>query len=130
LVVEGDLPQQLGAPLRRGEPGFRVAGRQGIYVDILVHESDISLVQQGMTGQIALVGQPSIATPIHVSHVVPMASLQGGENAVIVRGQVHTAEVWWRPGMTGVARLDAGTRPAWWLATRRLLDFARIQLWW
>ncbi|SFL13546.1 efflux RND transporter periplasmic adaptor subunit [Falsiroseomonas stagni] len=130
LVVEGDLPQQLGAPLRRGEPGFRVAGREGIYVDILVHESDISLIHPGTTGEVALVGQPAIATAIRVSHIVPMASLQGGENAITVRGQVDSAEGWWRPGMTGIARLDAGQRPVWWLATRRLLDFARIQLWW
>lgn len=130
LVVEGDLPQQLGAPLRRGELGFRVAGRQGIYVDILVHESDISLIHPGSTGEVALVGQPAIATAIRVSHIVPMASLQGGENAVVVRGQVDSAEEWWRPGMTGMARLDAGQRPVWWLATRRLVDFARMQLWW
>ena len=128
--MEGDLPQQIGAPLRRGEPGFRLAGNGGLYAEILVNESDIGFVRAGMGGEITLVGQPSLATSIQISRIVPLASTQGGENIVPVRANAEHIETWWRPGMTGVARLDAGRQPLWWLATRRLLDFARLQLWW
>jgi hypothetical protein len=39
------------------------------------------------------------------------------------------AQNWWRPGMTGVAKISVGWRPLAWVATRRLIDYLRIKLW-
>jgi len=39
------------------------------------------------------------------------------------------AQTWWRPGMSGVAKLDAGTRTPLWIATHRTLDYLRLRWW-
>jgi hypothetical protein len=38
-------------------------------------------------------------------------------------------ESWWRPGMTGVAKIDAGHRRLLWILTRRFIDMLRMKLW-
>jgi hypothetical protein len=43
---------------------------------------------------------------------------------------VDDPQSWWRPGMTGVARIDAGDRNILWLMTRRAVDAIRLKLWW
>jgi hypothetical protein len=37
---------------------------------------------------------------------------------------------WWLPGMTGVAKINAGKRTLLWLLTHRTIDFLRLRLWW
>ena len=37
---------------------------------------------------------------------------------------------WWRPGMTGVAKLNAGEHSLLWIFTHRTVDFLRLNLWW
>ena len=37
---------------------------------------------------------------------------------------------WWRPGMTGLARIDVGQRSIAWILTHRMLDNLRLLLWW
>ena len=40
------------------------------------------------------------------------------------------AEPWWRPGMSGLAQIDAGDRPILWIWTHRLVDRLRMWWWW
>ena len=130
FVVEGELPQQIGAALRRGEPGFRIAAQEAFYAEVNMQEADIAFVRPAMAGEIAFVGRPQAAFDIEVLRVVPQASVQNGENTIAVRSQPLPGEDWWRPGMTGIARLDVGSRPIWWLASRKLVDFLRLHVWW
>jgi len=37
---------------------------------------------------------------------------------------------WWRPGMTGVGKLNVGKRTLLWIVTHRTVDFLRLKLWW
>jgi hypothetical protein len=37
---------------------------------------------------------------------------------------------WWRPGMTGVGKLNAGKQTLLWIFTHRTMDFLRLKLWW
>jgi hypothetical protein len=43
---------------------------------------------------------------------------------------LESPEPWWRPGMTGLARIDAGRQNILWLMTRRAVDALRLKLWW
>lgn len=130
MVIEGDLPRQIGAPLRRGDAGFRVAALQELYAEINVNEADVAFITESMSGEIAFVGRPDAAFDVRVTRIVPLASLQNGENTLPVRAVGETTAEWWRPGMSGIAKLDVGPRPLWWIASRRLLDFLRLHLWW
>ncbi len=57
--------------------------------------------------------------------------------ARLARGQVQlrvmldqAPESWWRPGMTGLAQIDAGERRIFWIWTHRVVDSLRLKLWW
>jgi len=39
-------------------------------------------------------------------------------------------EKWWRPGMSGLCKLNVGRRTLWWILTHRTVDFLRMKLWW
>ncbi len=130
IVVEGELPRQIGAPLRRSDPGFRVAGLREFYAEVSVPEADIAFVEPDMTGEIAFVGRPDTTFGIRVIRVVPQANLQSGENVLVVQVATPEQQPWWRPGMSGIAKLDIDRRPIWWLASRRMVDFLRMHLWW
>jgi hypothetical protein len=39
-------------------------------------------------------------------------------------------EEWWRPGMTGICKINAGDRSLLWILTHRTVEFLRMALWW
>jgi len=65
-----------------------------------------------------------------VARTVPAPAVQDADNVFPVRmSDPETRADWWVPGMTGVVKISAGTRPVWWLASRRLVDYLRLLLW-
>jgi hypothetical protein len=55
---------------------------------------------------------------------------EAGNVFVIHAAMVGVSQPWWRPGMTGIAKLDAGRRTLLWMMTHRTMDFLRLRLWW
>jgi hypothetical protein len=43
---------------------------------------------------------------------------------------VNGAENWWRPGMTGLCKLEAHKHSLFWILTHRTVDFLRMKFWW
>lgn len=132
VVVEGERQTLQGAPVRKGDPMYRVARIEGLYATLLVPERDAALVEPGSTGELVLVGRPGERIPLRVESVIPIARTQGGEgNQFMVRAAFTGAvATWWRPGMSGAARIDAGERRVIWILTHRLVDRLRLWLWW
>jgi len=64
--------------------------------------------------------------------VIPVAQTKGQDgNQFMVRAEVQQApEAWWRPGMSGAVRIDAGEKNVAWILTHRLVDKLRLMLWW
>jgi multidrug efflux pump subunit AcrA (membrane-fusion protein) len=131
IVVEGDLKELLGAPVRKGDVLFKVARIEKMYSELKVDERDVQEVSQGASGEIAFVSRPDLKFPIRVERVDPVAIAEEGGNVFLVRGlfREETA-AWWRPGMSGVAKIDVGERNLLWILTHRTVDFLRMWLWW
>jgi multidrug efflux pump subunit AcrA (membrane-fusion protein) len=131
VVVEGDLMEKIGAPVRQGEPLFKLGRIENLYAELEVNEADIRPVTVGMTGEAALESRPQDRFPFHVTRIEPVAVPREKRNVFIVKAEPDVgAPGWWRPGMTGVARLNAGRQTLIWLATHRTADFLRLRLWW
>jgi hypothetical protein len=131
VVVEGDLRERIGAPVSQGDALFRVARLDKLYVEAEVDERDIQELRDTATGQIAFVSQPRLKFPVRVERIEPAAVPRKTENVFLVRCALEDApEAWWRPGMTGVCKLDVGRRSIIWIFTRRTVDFLRMFLWW
>jgi biotin carboxyl carrier protein len=131
IVVEGDLKELQGAPVRKGDVLFKVARIEKMYAELKVDERDVHEVSQGASGEIAFVSRPDLKFPILVERVDPVATAEEKGSVFLVRCLFPEARAtWWRPGMSGVAKIDAGKRNILWILTHRTIDFLRMWLWW
>ena len=131
IVVEGDLEELLGAPVKKGDVLFKVALLEKMYAELKIDERDVHEVVEEASGEISFVSRPNLEFPIVVERVDPVAVTEEEGNVFLVRG-VFSGEIaqWWRPGMSGVAKINVGKRNILWILTHRTIDFLRILLWW
>lgn len=130
VVVEGDLRERRGAPLKQGDALFRVARLERMYAEVLVPEADVRFVQPQARAELMFASHPGRRFPVQVERVEPLAQARPEGNVFLVRCILpEDGETWWRPGMSGVAQIAAGRRPAIWQATRRTLDYLRLRWW-
>jgi len=84
-----------------------------------------------MRGEMALASRPQERFPLRVTRVEPVAVAKDKKNVFMVKAAFSgERQDWWRPGMSGVARIAAGKRSILWILTHRTIDFLRLRLWW
>jgi len=132
IVVEGDKQELQGAPVRKGDKLYRLARVEKLYATLQVPERDAALVRPGAAGELVLMSRPDEKIPLKVLAVIPVAQTKGQEgNHFLVRAELAAPMAdWWRPGMSGTARIDAGSRQVAWILSHRLIDQLRLWLWW
>jgi len=132
VVVEGERKELTGLPMRQGDKLFRLARIESLYAVILVSERDAHHLPEMATGRLRLLSQPDREIGFRVVQVVPIAQARGSQGGQIqLRAELEEAQQsWWRPGMAGLARIDAGERRILWIWTHRLIDTIRLKLWW
>jgi multidrug resistance efflux pump len=131
VLVEGDLRQRTGAPIKQGEALFKVARIDTQYVEAEVNERDVHEILNRINGEVAFVAQPKLKFPIQVVRIEPAAVAKEGQNVFTVRAAfAGPIQTWWRPGMSGVCKLDVEKRTLLWILTHRTVDFLRLWLWW
>jgi len=131
VVVEGDLRERIGAPVKQGEALFKVARTDNLYVEAEVKERDVHEILNRKGGEIAFVSQPKLKYPIHITTIEPAAVPKNDGNVFLVRCQVDGGiQKWWRPGMSGLCKLEVEKRTLFWMLTHRTVDFLRMWLWW
>jgi multidrug resistance efflux pump len=131
VIVEGERRDLLGAPLKRGDKIFRIAKTENLYLSLLVSEKEIRDVHVGSVGVFSLLSRPDQEIEFTVVSIIPMAQVRGQDgNHFQVKAKINRSpEAWWRPGMTGLAKIDAGSRRIFWLLTHKIVDFLRMKLW-
>lgn len=130
LIVAGDLSQKLGAPVQLGEVFFEIAPVDRFRVDIFVDERDLRHVTVGQYARLILSGRPDAALTIRTTRITPMAEARQGINTFRVEADVvGTPPPGLRPGMQGLAKIDAGEALVSWVWTRRLVDWLRTTAW-
>ncbi|HEV8542028.1 MAG TPA: efflux RND transporter periplasmic adaptor subunit [Verrucomicrobiae bacterium] len=131
VIVEGDLRERIGAPVKQGDALFKMTKLEGLYVEAEINQRDIHQFTVGSAGQIAFVSQPRLKYDVAVERIFAAAAPKEGENIFIVRERlVSQAAEWWRPGMSGIAKIGAGKRTLFWILAHRTVDFLRLRLWW
>jgi biotin carboxyl carrier protein len=131
IVVEGELEELFGAPVKKGDILFKVAKIEQMYVELKVDERDIHEIIAGDKAEMAFVSQPQLKFPILVERIDPVAISDEEGNIFITRCQfTEGAADWWRPGMSGITKIDVGKRNVLWILTHRTIDFFRMLLWW
>lgn len=131
IIIEGDLQKRIGAPVNQGTELFQMASIENIYVEVNVSELEIERVNINAKGILAVKSHPENDYSFVSERISPTATVKEQENTFPVRGE-FTDEVpsWFRPGMTGVAKIYAGKKTLWWILSHQAIDYLRLKLWW
>ena len=129
IVVSGDLHQSLGSTVRRGQVLFEVTPLNAYRVILEVDESDITSITNGQAGALALTSIPGEVLPLAVTQVTPVALSREGRSYFRVEALLARTTDRLRPGMEGVAKVEAGRRKLIWIWTHKFVDWLRLTLW-
>ena len=129
-VIAGDLQQQLAAPLRRGELLFTLTPSRELRLLLQVDERDSAHVQPGQTGAVTFSALPAQRFDLVVERLSPVAQAADGRNVFEAEARLLAApQDLLRPGMQGLAQLQAGQQSLGWLLSHPITDWLRLQLW-
>ena len=130
VVVEGDLRERIASPVQRGELLVRLVKTEGLYADLKVEEKDIVYLKDEATCQLAFTSLPEWRFDGRLEQMDPVPeATQEGTLFRLRAGFIDEGEDWWRPGMSGVCKIDAGKRSLMWILTHRTIDFLRMFFW-
>lgn len=131
IVVEGDLRDRLGAPVKQGDALFKISRIDSLYLEAQVPERDVHEILHQRTGEIAFVSQPKLKFPVRIEVIEAAATPMNNNNVFLVRCRFEEGlQPWWRPGMSGLCKLNVEKRSLFWILTHRTTDFLRMWLWW
>lgn len=129
VVVSGDLTEALGSPVERGQLLYEVASLDGYRLILMVNETDIGVVTEGLNGKLRLKSGPSNVHNFTVTRITPVAHAGDGVNRFRLEAEFVGGAPNVRPGMEGVAKISAGERSLAWIWSRSFVDWMRLQAW-
>jgi Barrel-sandwich domain of CusB or HlyD membrane-fusion/GAF domain len=129
IVVSGDLSQMLGSPVEKGKTLFEVAPLDSYRLVVQVDERDVRYIAVGQSGTVALAGRPGDLLPMTLSKITPVTVAEDGRNTYRVEARLSEHGLHLRPGMEGVAKIDAGRCSIVWIWVHPIVDWLRLAAW-
>lgn len=129
LVVSGDPAQKLGAVLQKGDTLYQVAPRDAYRVLVRIPEARIADAVPGMKGSLQLSSVPGLALQLELRHIHPFSERHEGASYFPAEAVLHGETAQLRPGMQGIASLEAGRRNLLGIWTRGLVEWLRLKWW-
>lgn len=130
IVVEGDLRERLSSPVQVGERLFKIVQVRDLLGQLQVDERDIGYLAQGQTGELAFASRPEDKFAVKIERFEPVAEVRQEGNVFVMRVKVlGEPQDWWRPGMSGICKVNAGKRSLLWILTHRTIETIRMWLW-
>ena len=129
ILIKGDLSPSLGGPVRRGEVLMTLAPADDFRLIVEVDERDVPAIRAGQRGSVALGAISDRALTFRVDRIVPVATARDGHNFFEVQAELDKTASPLRPGLQGVAKIDAGERSLFWISTHRLTEWLSTMLW-
>ncbi|MEM7251782.1 MAG: efflux RND transporter periplasmic adaptor subunit [Pseudomonadota bacterium] len=130
VVVSGDLSQSLGVPVERGEVLFQLAPLDSYRVILKVDEREVSVVDIGQRGTLALAGLPGERLSLEIRRITPVSSVEDGQNYFRVEAALEEPTTALRPGMEGIGKVDIAERKLLWIWTHKFVQSVRLAWWW
>ncbi|MBI2875412.1 MAG: HlyD family efflux transporter periplasmic adaptor subunit [Candidatus Tectomicrobia bacterium] len=129
VIVTGDLSQELGAPVKRGDLLFEAAPLDAYRVILEVDEHDVADIAVGQAGHLALSAFPSEPLPLTIEKITPVSTAREGRNYFRVEARLQGTPGRLRPGMEGVGKVEIDRRLLIWIWTHQAIDWLRLKLW-
>ena len=129
VVISGDLTEALGSPVERGQVLYEVASLSSYRLVLMIDEADVGEIDEGYQGRLRLRSRPHETYEFLVTGITPVSQSGDGSNQFRLEAQLVNAPSQLRPGMGGVAKIDAGEKAIGWIWTRSFINWARLQIW-
>lgn len=129
VVISGDLTQTLGAPVKTGEVLLSVAPVNAYRLMIDLDERDVREVAIGASGQVVLAALPGEPMGIEVVRTTPVAQVRDGRHFFEIEARLAHPIAGLRPGLAGVAKLQAESRSLASAMLHRLIGWLRLAWW-
>jgi hypothetical protein len=129
LVIQGDLAQSIGAPVRQGDALLTLATTGHERVIVEVDEVDVARVHPGQAGTLALSALPWSHRALVVERIAPIARAVEGRNVFEVEARLADGGAAPRPGLLGHADIVVGRGPLLAAWARHVADRLRVAWW-
>lgn len=128
-VLLSDLEQRIGQTFPQGEEILQFAEDGDWMLEIEVPDDIASYVQPQQSGTFAAASYPTEKQAFAIEHIDGAASMMEDRNVFIARAPLEARPEWMRTGMEGTARVQTVSRPVWWVAMHRVVDWGRMNFW-
>ncbi|MEO6739707.1 MAG: HlyD family efflux transporter periplasmic adaptor subunit, partial [Chthoniobacteraceae bacterium] len=109
---------------------FQLARLDTLYVELEVAERDVHEILAAGEAVIAFASAPEREFNVSIEQVHPSAQSRPSGSVFLVRAKLPAeGQPWWRPGMTGAARIKVGWRNPLWILTHQTMDWLRLHWW-
>ncbi|MEO1498661.1 MAG: HlyD family efflux transporter periplasmic adaptor subunit [Planctomycetota bacterium] len=130
VVLSGDVRPRVGESVPLGEPLLEIATGDAKRIDVFVDEASTTLLEVGQPVRFAINARPSDPLTGVIERIDASSTVHESKNAfratVAIDGE---SPAWAIAGMEGVARIETGPQPIWWVWCHRVIDAVRIQWW-
>jgi len=128
-IVAGDLKKRIGEVVPMGDSLLEFVPRGNWSIELHIPEALATDLDRGLTGRFASNARPEDPLPCRIDRIRPSSETIEGENVFVGEARVEDNPAWMRSGMEGIARIEAGRRPLWWIAMHRVVDYLRLRFW-
>ena len=134
LIIEGELSERIGQVIPQGDPLLEIGDDEGQFVELRIPEEVAIHFEQGHHGSFSPKAKPGLSLDCEIRRIMPSARVEGDKNVLLAEAELAETDIeeateWMRVGMEGVAKIDVGERPVWWVALHRVIDKIRLYLW-
>ncbi len=129
IIMAGEVDRRVGEVVKLGEPLLEFAPHGSWAVEVRVHSRDVQLVSRGQIGRFVTIARPDQAVVCQVDRIAPAATVMDGQTVYVAHAHITSNSAWSLAGMDGVATLEVGRRPVWWVVLHRGIDFVRLNFW-
>ena len=129
IVTTTDPSRLAGRLVPVGEPLLVIADEGTLQLELELPERRVTDLASGARVRFASHARPEDAAIVELTHIDPAATIRDGRPVFLAQAELPPDQRWLRPGMEGVAMLDAGRTPNVWLGLRRVIDFAHLRFW-
>lgn len=129
VIVKGDLSQELGSPVERGQSLMQISPLDQYRIILNVDEADISDINVGQAGELSLSALRHHRFPFSIEKITPVSEASEGVNRFRIEARLEESPGVLRPGMQGTGKIEVGTRNLFWILTHRMLDWIELWIW-
>ena len=135
IISEEDLSRLSNPSVDVGQSLFTIGSPAKMEAILEVNEGEITYLKLGQKGELSTMAYPDRHIAFEVTSISPIAAVKNQDNSFRVKGKIDTTMTdagsitWLKPGMEGVARVDASQELLIWIWTRTGINWLRSKLW-